>query len=381
MCHGWASMPMTGTSLAIFKNAKDQSLMGLLRSLPGLLPKGLGVRPIEALYQAFTYTVFGLHPLPYHLCNALVLATTAVLFYASLRELSTPHCITLTVPLIYELLPHYTSDRFWIGAHQAVLSQVLFFLGLYAALRAIRSSTVYSVCLKIASILLFALALLSYEAIVGLLPAAVLLVGYRTYTQRPSDGGKSRMSIVSGVAYCLLAAICLGAILIYKAQFTNRISFPSQHPGVWHIKDVVWNVVRVTVGFNLLHYGVGLPRTAFELYRSSGAGAEVIVIAGVIACAVLLYLHWTFKKTRSALLSGNESLTVIAVGLMLFVLDYLPFPWVEFQLFVRWYGQQGSHCGCGWNGVRSDRRRNVIDTRGRRYQTAIRGVLRHHRRH
>src|ERR1700722_4114202 len=83
--------------LAIFRSAKDQSLIGLLRSLPGLLPKGLGVRPVEALYQAYTYTIFRLHPLPYHVCNALVLATTAVLFYASLRELLLPHCITLTV--------------------------------------------------------------------------------------------------------------------------------------------------------------------------------------------------------------------------------------------------------------------------------------------
>jgi hypothetical protein len=239
--------------LAIFKSAKDQSLMGLLRSLPGLLPKGLGVRPIEALYQAYTYTVFGLHPLPYHVCNTLVLAATAVLFYASLRELLLPHYVTLSVPLIYELLPHYASDRFWIGAHQAVLSQALFFLGLYAALRAIRSGNVYSIYLKAASILLFALALLSYEAIVGLLPAAVLLVGYLTYAKRASGGGRARMAIVSGAAYCLLAAMCLSAVLIYKAHFTNRISLPSQHPAAWHIKDLVWNVVRVTVGFNLLH--------------------------------------------------------------------------------------------------------------------------------
>jgi hypothetical protein len=216
-------------------------------------------------------------------------------------------------------------DRFWIGAHQAVLSQALFFLGLYAALRAIRSGNVYSICLKAASILLFVLALLSYEAIVGLLPASVLLVGYRTYAKRPTDRGKPQKSIVSAVAYCLLAGICLSAVLIYKAHFTNRISFPSQHPGVWHITEVVWNVVRVTVGFNLLHYGVGLPRTAFELYRFSGAGAETLVIAGAILSVVLLYLQWTLKKTPSPLPSRYESLTVIAVGFVLFVLDYLPF--------------------------------------------------------
>lgn len=311
--------------LALFKGAKDQSLMGLLRSLPGLLPKGLGVRPLEALYQACTYMIFGLHPLPYHLCNILVLSGSALLFYASLRELRLPRSVTLTVPLVYELLPHYATDRFWLGAHQAVISQAFFFLGLYSALTAIRAARGWSICLIAASILSYALALLSYEAIVGLLPASVLLVGYRTYTQGHGNGDKRWASMLRGATYVLITGACLAAILIYKAQFTNRILVSSQQAATGHVWASLWNVAKVTIGFNLLHYGARLPKTAFELFRFSGFGLEIAIIAGAIAIFTLLYLHRTLKGAKSPLLGATESLVLMTVGFVLFMLDYLPF--------------------------------------------------------
>jgi hypothetical protein len=154
---------------AAFSKSHDQSIVGLLRTWgEGSLLKGIGVRPASALYEAFTFSSFGLHPLPYHVCNTLVLASVAILFYASLRELRLPHCITLMVPLVYEFLPHYATDRFWIACHQAVLSQALFFLGLYCALKAVRGYPSWSLFLKAASILSFGLALLFYEVIVSI---------------------------------------------------------------------------------------------------------------------------------------------------------------------------------------------------------------------
>jgi hypothetical protein len=307
---------------AVFYGAKNQSLGGLLHNL---LPIGLGVRPVQALYQAFTYFNFGLHPLPYHLTNTLLLAGTAVLFYASLRELQLHHCITLAVPLVYELLPHYATDRFWIAAHQAVLSQLFFFLGLYTALRAVRGGRTCSFCLKAVSILSFAFALLSYEVIVGLLPASFLLIGYRAYTKRSGSGEKPRTLIFPGLGYFLVTAVCLGLILLYKATVTSRVSFPFQHPSSTYIGELVWNVVKVSIRFNMLQYGVGLPRAAFKLYRFSGAGAWPAIIAGVIAFSVLLYLNWTFRRSRSAILSRNGTLCLIAAGFVVFVLDYVPF--------------------------------------------------------
>jgi hypothetical protein len=310
-----------------FDGASDQSLCGLLRALPlsGSLLDGLGVRPAQTLYQALTYSSFGLHPLPYHLFNTVVLAGIAVLFYASLRELRLPHCITLVVPLVYGFLPHYATDRFWIAAHQAVLSQAFFFFGLYAALRAMRAGRELSFCLKAVSILSFAVALLFYEVILGLLPAAFLFIGNRMYTKSNCNVVKRRGLICPGCGYVLVAAISLGTILVYKSRFTNRVNFPFQHSSSPHLGNLVWNAVNMTIRFNVLHYGAGLPRVAFALYRFSGLDAWSAIAAGAIAITVLLYLNWTLKRSQSAFLSKNGALYLIAVGLVMFVLDYVPF--------------------------------------------------------
>lgn len=308
--------------LGVLHGAKDQSLGGLLRAQLSL--HWDFERPVQVLYRAFTYFNFGLHPLPYHLSNTLVLAGTAVLFYATLRELQLPHCITLAVPLVYELLPHFATVRFWIAAHQAVLSQAFFFLGLYAALRAVRGGRECSLCLKAVSILSFSVALLSYEVIIGLLPASLLLIGYRMYTKRRGNGDKPHALIFPGLGYLLVAAAWLGLVLLYKVQVSPRASFSLQHPSSRAIGEIVWDVVEQTISFNMFRYGANLPRSAFALYRFSGAGGWVAIIAGVIAISVFLYLNWTFRRSQSAVLSRNGTLCLFAAGLVVFVLDYVP---------------------------------------------------------
>jgi hypothetical protein len=313
---------------ALFYGAKDQSLGGLLRAMLSrhLYPE----RPVQGLYQAFTYVNFGLHPLPYHLTITLVLAGTAVLFYAALRELQLPHCITLTVPLVYELLPHYATDRFWILAHQAILSQAFLFLGFYAALRAVRAGRGWALCLKTVSILSFSLALLSYEVIIGLLPVCLLLIGYHTYTKRHGNGDKPHALIFPDLGYLLIAGTCMGLTLLYKVQVSARATFQASPT---HIGEVARGVVGQTIRFNLGRYGAALPRTTFVLYRFSGAGGWLAIIAGVIAISVLLYLSWTFRRSQSVLLSRNGTLYLFAAGFVVFVFDYVPLTMLSNQLY------------------------------------------------
>jgi hypothetical protein len=161
--------------------------------------------------------------------------------------------------------------------------------------------------------------------ILALLPATFPLIGYRMYTKSRGNSVKRRGLIWPGCGYVLVAAIFLGSILLYKAHFANRVNFPFQHSCSPHIGDLVWNVVNVTIRFNVLHCGVGLPRVAFALYRFSGSDAWSAIAAGVIAIAVLLYLNWTFGRSQSAFLSKKGALYLIAVGFLMFVIDYVPF--------------------------------------------------------
>src|SRR5262245_26181509 len=123
--------------MGILSNAKDSSFPGLLRTLASAQPFFL-VRPVHMAYSALLYWMFGLHPLGYHLVNAGVFASMILLFHRALDELGLDREIVLSVPLIYALLPHYSTDRFWLGTFQANLSLALYFLSLYAGLRAIR---------------------------------------------------------------------------------------------------------------------------------------------------------------------------------------------------------------------------------------------------
>ncbi len=315
----------------IMYGSRDQSLTGLLHCLWSHSPD-LHVRPVQALYLGLTYFTFGLHPLPYHLTNTLVLAFTAVLFYASLRELQLPHCITLAVPMVYALLPHYATDRFWIAAHQAVFSLAFFFLGLYAGLRATRGGRMYSFCLQAVSIGSFAIALLSYEVILGLLPASLLLTGYGLYTKRRAHGGKPEGLMLRDVGYFPAAAVCLGLVFLYKTRVQIYVGSPYQLLISTHIGPLFWDVVKGAIKFNVLHYGVGLPWGAFVLYRYTGVGAWSVIFASVIAVSILLYLPWTLRKSPSGLLSGKVALSLIAAGFIVFALGYAPLAVLHFGL-------------------------------------------------
>ncbi len=322
---------------AAFYFSKDQSMGGLVRAM--LSHHWYPERPVQMLYTAFTYVNFGVHPLPYHLTIALVLAGTAILFYAALRELQLPHCVTLTVPLVYELLPHYASDRFWIAAHQAILSQAFFFLGFYAALRAVRAGRGWALCLQVISILSFSLALLSYEVIIGLLPVCLLLIGYHAYTKHHGSGDKPNAFIFPGLGYLLTAGTCIGLTLLYKVHMSPRATFQSPHT---HIGQVARGLVGQMIRFNLGRYGAALPRTTFVLYRFSGSSGWLALIACVIAISVLLYLHWSFKRSQSSLLGSKGALYLIAAGFAVFVLDYVPLTILSNQLYftIEGYGNR-----------------------------------------
>ena len=309
----------------IFYAAKDPSLAGLWH---WFWPQygDLHTRPIQVLYLVLTYFVFGLHPLPYHLLNIVVLAGAVVMFYLALRELPMGRCTTLVVPLVYALLPHYTTDRFWIAAHQTVFSLALFFAGLYAGLRAVRSGRAGSYCLRAASILLFALALLSYEVILPLLPAAFLLIGYRLSLNHREGVGTWRSAALRHGGYFLAAAACLGLVFLFKLRVQDRFTVPDRVQYLTHnARELIWLGTGQAIRFNGLRYGTGLPWAAFMLYRSSGAGAAVAIIAIVIAISILWYLNRALGRSRSGVPGAKGALCLMVAGFAVYALAYVPF--------------------------------------------------------
>ncbi len=309
-----------------FGLSKDQSLGALLRRLPlsGTLQEGLGARPASALMGVLAYSKFGLDPLPYHACISLMLVAVVVVFYLALRELRLPHFVALVVPLVYGLLPHYASDRFWLAGLQAFSSQALFFLGLYVAARSLRAVSWASFYLQLLSISSFMLVLLFYEVVLPLLSVAVLAVGCCIYAKSCSNGVKRSISAGKSLGYLLVAALGLGSVILYKARMTNRVNLRFTHQSL-NFGQLTWNVIRMTAKFNFLHYGVGLPRVAFKMYLFSGLELSSAIIIVVITVSVLLYLNLLVGHAKLPLLGRNYAFCVVAAGLLIFLICYLPF--------------------------------------------------------
>lgn len=154
------------TYLGYAHTAEDPSFFGVFRDMFG---PHLRMRPVQFLYIAALYKVFGMEPLGYHIVNTLVLAVGAVLFYLVLRRVGVSRLFAVAVPLVYALLPHYSTNRMWMAAFQIGLSMTLYFLSLYADLRAgAELSPRYSVWKPVALLALVA-GTLAYELFLPLL--------------------------------------------------------------------------------------------------------------------------------------------------------------------------------------------------------------------
>jgi hypothetical protein len=135
-------------------------------------------RPAQIVYLAMLYGFFGLQPFGYHLANALMLVAGSLFFYLSLRVLQLSRLLALALPLIYILLPNYSTDRFWIAAHQATLSIVFYFISLYADLKAVQDYPLHLRRWKSISILSLVISGLAYEVTLPLFLMNPLLAWY-----------------------------------------------------------------------------------------------------------------------------------------------------------------------------------------------------------
>jgi hypothetical protein len=108
--------------------------------MAGLVDLHMDGRPVQALLLAVLYRLFGSVPLAFHAVNAAVLAGIVVLFHLVLRRLNFARSVAVAVPLVFGLLPHYSTDRFWIAAFQANAAVLLYFVSLYADLRFVQRS-------------------------------------------------------------------------------------------------------------------------------------------------------------------------------------------------------------------------------------------------
>jgi hypothetical protein len=189
--------------LARIDLANDHSIIALPMEEMRLSP----MRPVEATYHVFAYKAFGLNPLGYHLFCVVIFIANAVLFYLCLLQLRQSRLISLSVPIIYIFLPHYSTDRFWSSTFFVPLSMAFYFLSLYADLRALDAHGSRFAMWKAGSLGALLGGALAYETTLGLFLINPLLIWYAAKTFRTGSVGKNKNR------HCIESIVLYGAML------------------------------------------------------------------------------------------------------------------------------------------------------------------------
>jgi len=277
------------------------------------------VRPVQALDLALSFKAFGLNPLPYHIVGTLVLALTSVILYCILKDLEIGSGIALALAAVYGMLPHYSTDRFWIASQQADLCMLFALLGIYAIFHLTRPQATCKSCWGVLTAASFTLSLLSYEVSLGLIAATLGVASLRLLRAAPQatrDNATAKRWIAASTLLLLLVGIA-------KSAMQDRIVF---HHHLLHFLGSLWKITAHALGqavtFNLWSYGLHLPWVIVALWRQSTLDGTAVGVA--VACGTLLTVAlWADRGGK--IWSAIANIKLIAIGFALHFLGIFLF--------------------------------------------------------
>jgi hypothetical protein len=272
-------------------------------------------RPVQIVYLVLFYKLFGLQPFFYHLANSFALMASVLLFYLVIREIGQRRVIALAISTIYLLLPHYSTDRFWIAAHQATFSILFYFLSLYADLRAYREYPNRLIGWKFLSVLGLILSGLSYEVALPLFVLNPLLIWYGIPAARAPENKRTASwnQFLSLFAVNFLALI---VIFAFKGLVTVRTNVETSFMA--HLMSVITGALRVNFGT----YGAAFPYVVgWILFHQ--LNWLLLLLSGFTGLIIFFYLHE--RSGQPAELNPGGWIVLIVIGLLIFGLGYAVF--------------------------------------------------------
>ena len=294
-------------ALLAWLHNSDGTYSGLLASVMHVLEP----RPVQGHILAGLYWLFELDLLGYHALNSIALAAAVLLFYHCLRALGCTRLITLTVPLIFGLLPHYSTDRFWIAAFQANAAILLYFVSLYADLRFVRRPSGLGWLWKALGSLALIGSVLSYEVTAALFVVNVIallyIAGVRLRGRWARNSAPAAVAIASNI---LLLALTIG----YKLAMTERADIAGG------LRYRALRVLTEAVPVHFGEYGIALPLKVGRALRDhpDALVGAVSVLIGLLAGAYLFGV----ARAAAAHFDRKGWLAVLLIGGVLFAAGY-----------------------------------------------------------
>jgi hypothetical protein len=282
-------------------------------------------RPTQIAHQTILYELFGLKPLGYHVVNTVTLAAAAIFFRLVLRELLVPRLLAVAIPLLFAVLPTYSTDRFWFAAFGYVLSIATFYLSLYADMRALRSASISFWAWKLLALAALIVSALGYEIVLPLFIAGTFLSLCHTCHVR-SRSLTSQLSRKAAISFAGANFIALGAIMAYKASIPGGVDPPQNY--LLH----TLRIVAGTIAINFGTYGVGLPHAT--RWSILNAGPTLLATTGVTAAIIFGYLYSISSNEPFDARLRSNSLQLMRAGIVVLGLGYCIFLLTERILFT-----------------------------------------------
>lgn len=168
--------------------------------------RDFAARPVQGLYLALLYKLFGFHPLGYHLVNTAVIAASMPLFYCLLVRLKVDRASALGAAIVLVVLPQLSTIRVWYAAFQIPLSMLAAWVSMHCQLSFARTGKVAWVAAAAAAAVL---SIAAYEIFAPLIAAfAVALLAMQwSWRHRESAFGRRAIALVVVVALIGLAVL------------------------------------------------------------------------------------------------------------------------------------------------------------------------------
>ncbi len=297
-------------------------------------------RPVYLFNWYLMYSFFGFSTAGYHIINTLVFFLTAILLYISLKKLKFPRIFVLTIPLLFILLPHYSTIHFWICVIQINLCLSLFLISLYFDLKALEADLPKLLLWKLISMVAIIANVLTYELFLPFFYLSLIITFYyyrQLKINNPELVGKGKIvNVKKLVALLFTNFLFLKIALIYKLFFTvtsfrmmgSEVSFTE------HLYYLFLNAIRLDYneydyGFNIIQslktafveYGIQLPEKLITIYNYY-PDIHIFIIGIILALIIFIYLYKAVSIYNLKIFSFKTIGKMLLAGLILFFVGY-----------------------------------------------------------
>lgn len=270
---------------------------------------GFFYRPFDKLIMFVLYAFFAFKPQGYHVFMLMLHALTGIGIYLLSLKIFKNKALSFISSFIFLFLPIHAENLYWISTISNNLSTLFIVFGLLSFYRFRNKGSIISYIL---SLILFSLALFSYEASIVFILLVVLFDMFLL---------KVKINIKALVAYAPYVLVILGYLLLRGSSGALGPNGDYSYNFLHLIPNVIGNF------FGYL-FGSIFGESVFPYYLLSRAFfAENIFMFVVVIILLFVILAWLILKQKSKLfnLIKSNEIRIFIFGLLFFFVSNITF--------------------------------------------------------